>query len=42
MASIARSLRPAMSLLSLKQVSTVVAVRGYAEMPFHLAAGNQV
>ncbi|KAJ9591096.1 hypothetical protein L9F63_002377 [Diploptera punctata] len=42
MAAITRSIRPAMRLLSLKQVSTVASVRGYAEMPFTFAAGNQV
>ncbi|PSN50752.1 ATP synthase subunit delta [Blattella germanica] len=42
MASITRTVRPAMRLLSLKQVSSAAAVRGYADMPFTFAAGNQV
>jgi hypothetical protein len=42
MAAIARSVRPVVRLLSQKQVSTSVYARGYAEMSFTFAAGNQV
>jgi hypothetical protein len=42
MAAIARSVRPAIRYLTQKQVSTSVYARGYAEMPFTFAAGNQV
>jgi len=42
MAAIARLVRPTMRLLTQKQVSPSVYARGYAEMPFTFAAGNQV
>lgn len=42
MAAIARSVRPVVRLLSHKQAWTSVYARGYAEMPFTFAAGNQV
>ncbi|XP_069668684.1 ATP synthase subunit delta, mitochondrial [Periplaneta americana] len=42
MAAIARSVRPAVRLLSRKNVAVPVCARGYAEMPFTFAAGNQV
>jgi hypothetical protein len=42
MAAIARSVRPAMRFLTQKQVSTTMYARGYADMAFTFAAGNQV
>jgi hypothetical protein len=42
MAAIARSVRPVVRLLPHKQAWTSVYARGYAEMPFTFAAGNQV
>lgn len=42
MAAIARSVRPAIRFLTQKQVSTSMYARGYADMAFTFAAGNQV
>lgn len=42
MAAIARTVGPALHFLTRKQVSTSLFARGYADMPFTLAAGNQV
>lgn len=42
MAAIARSVRPAIRFLTQKQVSSSIYAKGYADMAFTFAAGNQV